>query len=325
MNLKSSLRFVYREEGAVSPAEGSVSEVSYDLFGPHRSLWGDVWVQFRKHKLAVLGVVILAILVLGSFAGPLIYTRDPAYIDIAVANSGPSREHPFGTDILGRDTLARVMAGGRVSISVGISAMLVAIAVGTIVGALAGYYAKLDGPLMRLTDIFLALPLLPLLLVIIMLFRDTLRAAFGPETGIFLLIVFVIGILNWMATARVVRAQTLSVKEHEFITSAVSVGAGQGRIITRHVFPNILSPVIVAATLGVANAILTESALSFLGLGFPSDFPTWGRLLFEGKDFVQLTPSLVFWPGLLISLTVLSINFVGDGLRDALDPRIRKR
>jgi peptide/nickel transport system permease protein len=158
-----------------------------------------------------------------------------------------------------------------------------------------------------------------------MLFRDTLRTAFGPETGIFILMVFVIGILNWMPTARVVRAQVLSVKEQEFVTSAVMIGSGESRILMRHVFPNALSPIMVAATLGVANAILTESALSFLGLGFPPDFPTWGRLLYDGKDFLQLTPFLVFWPGLFISLTVLSVNFVGDGLRDALDPRIRKR
>jgi peptide/nickel transport system permease protein len=303
----------------------SVATASEDIFREHRSLWGDVWEQFRKHKPAMLGVAILVILVLGSFVGPSIYTKDPTYCDLAVTNSSPTRANPFGTDNLGRDTLARVMAGGRISIAVGVSAMLVAITFGTVVGGLAGYYPRLDGPLMRLTDMFLALPLLPLLLVIIMLFRDTLRAAFGPEMGIFFLIVFVIGILNWMPTARVVRAQVLTVKEQEFVASAVCVGAGQLRILTRHVFPNVLSPVMVAATLGVANAILTESALSFLGLGFPSDFPTWGRLLYDGKDFLQLTPALVFWPGLFISLTVLSINFVGDGLRDALDPRIRKR
>lgn len=296
-----------------------------DLLGPHRSLWGDVWVQFRKHRLAVLSTATLVALILMSFVGPYIYAKDPAYIDIIDAFSAPTGEHPFGTDNLGRDTLARVMAGGRVSLSVGIAAMLVAIVVGTVVGGLAGYYPALDGPLMRLTDMFLALPLLPLLLVLIMLFRDTLRTAFGPEIGIFILIVFVIGILNWMATARVVRAQTLSVKEQEFVNAAVCVGASERRILMRHVFPNILSPVIVAATLGVANGILTESALSFLGLGFPSDFPTWGRLLFDGRDFLELTPALVFWPGLFISLTVLSINFVGDGLRDALDPRIRKK
>jgi peptide/nickel transport system permease protein len=296
-----------------------------DIQRKYRSLWGDVWVQFRKHRLAVLGLTTLIVLILGSFAGPLVYRTDPAYIDVTVAYSGPTRAHPFGTDSLGRDTMARVLAGGRVSLAVGISAMLVAITVGVFIGVLAGYYSWLDGPLMRLTDMFLALPLLPLLLVIILLFRETLREAFGPEMGIFLLIVFVIGILNWMPTARVVRAEVLAVKEKEFVTSAVCVGAGEGRILLRHIFPNVLSPVMVAATLGVAGAILTESALSFLGLGFPSDFPTWGRLLYDGKDFLQLTPSLVFWPGLFISLTVLSINFVGDGLRDALDPRIRKR
>lgn len=319
----------HKGEEKVSVTEATDPSAAFDapeeMFGAYRSLWGDVWVQFRKHRLAVLGVITLAGLVLMSFVGPFVYDVDPSYIDIVDANQGPSRDHPFGTDNLGRDTLARVMAGGRVSISVGLAAMLVAVIVGTALGALAGYYATLDGPLMRLTDMFLALPILPLLLVLILLFRDTLRAAFGPEAGIFILIVFVIGILNWMATARVVRAQTLSVKEQEFIHAAVCCGAGESRILSRHVFPNILSPVIVAATLGVANAILTESALSFLGLGFPSDFPTWGRLLYDGKDFLMLTPALVFWPGLFISLTVLSINFVGDGLRDALDPRIRKK
>jgi peptide/nickel transport system permease protein len=206
---------------------------------------------------------------------------------------------------------------------VGISAMLIAMVFGSAIGGLSGYYHRLDGPLMRLTDMFLALPLLPLLLVIILLFRDSLRTAFGPEMGIFLLIVFVIGILNWMATARVVRGQTLSVKEEEFVTAAEAVGTRQSRILSRHVFPNVLSPIMVAATLGVANAILTESSLSFLGLGFPSDFPTWGRLLYDGKDFLTLNLWMVLWPGLFISLTVLSINFLGDGLRDALDPRLR--
>ena len=300
------------------------TEVSEILTGKHRSLWGDAWVQFRKHKLAMFGMVTLILLILFSFAGPFVYTREAEFIDILVANQQPNRDHLFGTDILGRDTLARVMAGGRISLAVGLSAMLVAIVMGTVIGGLSGYYPTLDDPLMRLTDMFLALPLLPLLLVIILLFRDTLRVAFGPEMGIFMLIVFVIGILNWMPTARVVRAQVLAVKEQEFVVAAVAVGTRRFRVLVRHILPNVLSPIIVAATLGVANAILTESSLSFLGLGFPSDFPTWGRLLYEGKDFLQLTPSLVLWPGLFISLTVLSINFVGDGLRDALDPRIRK-
>ncbi|MBN1584057.1 MAG: ABC transporter permease [Anaerolineae bacterium] len=299
-------------------------EFSQTITGKHRSLWGDVWFQFRKHKLAMFGLVMLIFLVVGAFLGPLIYTREPEFIDILSANQQPNRAFPFGTDMLGRDSLARVMAGGRISISVGLSSMLIAIILGTVIGGLAGYYNTLDGPLMRLTDMFLALPLLPLLLVIIMLFRDTLRAAFGPEMGIFFLIVFVIGILNWMPTARVVRAQVLAVKEQEFVVAAVALGTPEFRILARHVLPNALSPIIVAATLGVANAILTESALSFLGLGFPSDFPTWGRLLYEGRDFLQFLPFLVVWPGLFISLIVLSVNFVGDGLRDALDPRLRR-
>jgi peptide/nickel transport system permease protein len=217
------------------------------------------------------------------------------------------------------------MAGGQVSLLVGVVAMLVGMFFGTTIGLLAGFFSKLDGPLMRITDMFLALPQLPLLLVATLLLRDTLRAAFGPEVGIFLLIVFVIGALNWMPTARVVRAEVLTIKEQDFIAAAHSIGTRQYRILLRHIFPNVLSPIMVAATLGVAGAIITESALSFLGLGFPSDFPTWGRLLYDGKDFLMLTPSLVFWPGLFISLTVLSINFIGDGLRDALDPRIRGR
>ena len=291
----------------------------------HRSLWGDVWSQFRKHRLAMFGTTIFILLVLGVGIGPFFYTLDPKFIDVAVANSLPTPDHPFGTDNLGRDTLARVMAGGRISMAVGITAMLIAIFFGTMIGLLAGFYPKLDSPLMRITDMFLALPQLPLLLVTIFLLRDTLRTAFGPEAGIFMLIVFVIGILNWMATARVVRAEVLSIKEQEFILAARSIGTRQYRIIIRHIFPNVLSPIMVAATLGIAAAIINESALSFLGLGFPSDFPTWGRLLYDGKDFLTITPSLVFWPGLFISLTVLSVNFIGDGLRDALDPRIRGR
>jgi peptide/nickel transport system permease protein len=171
---------------------------------------------------------------------------------------------------------------------------------------------------------FLALPGLPLLLVITLLFRDSLRKAFGPELGIFILTVIIIGLLGWMPTARIVRGEVLSVKEREFVLAARSVGSTNGRILRIHILPNVLSSVMVSATFSIASAIITESALSFLGLGFPPDFPTWGRLLFDGKDYLTLTPVLVFWPGLLISLTVLCVNFIGDGLRDALDPKLRK-
>ncbi|MCB1352309.1 MAG: ABC transporter permease [Rhodobacteraceae bacterium] len=292
---------------------------------PERTLWSDVWYQFRHHRGAVAGVIILGIIVLAILIGPWLHGVDPQHIDIRARNAQPSLAHPMGTDNIGRDIFAQVLQGGRVSLSVGVTAMLLSLLLGTLVGVLAGFFRRLDGVLMRLTDLFLALPLLPLLLVIIMLFRDTLRGLFGPETGIFLLIVFIIGITSWMQTARIVRGDVLTLKEQEFVLAARSIGTPWHRIILRHVLPNILSPIMVSATLGVANAIITESALSFLGLGFPSDFPTWGRLLFDGANFMMLNPARVIWPGLAISLTVLSINFIGDGLRDALDPRIRGR
>jgi peptide/nickel transport system permease protein len=290
-----------------------------------RSFWGDVWRQFRAHKGAMLGLGFLVFVVIAVLAGPLLHDLDPNALDIRNKNQGPSRAHPFGTDNLGRDTLAQVLAGGRVSLAVGVSAMAIAISTGTLVGVTAGYFRRLDGLLMRLTDLFLALPLLPLLLVALLLFRDTLRSLFGPEFGIFLLIVFLIGITSWMQTARIVRGEVLSLKEREYVLAARSIGARPRTIIARHVLPNVISPIMVAATLETANAIITESALSFLGLGFPPDFPTWGRLLNDGANYMTLTPSRVIWPGLAISLTVLSVNFIGDGLRDALDPRIRGR
>lgn len=290
----------------------------------HRTLWGDVWVRYRRHKLALFGTVVLLILLLGTFLGPLVYTVSPEYINIVNSSLPPGPDHPLGTDDLGRDTLARNLTGGRISLAVGIVAMLVAMLFGTFIGILSGYFDALDNPLMRFTDLMLALPQLPLLLVIIMLFRDTLRAWLGLELGIFVLVVAVIGLLGWMPTARVVRGTVLSLKRKEFIEAAVCVGAKESSILWRHILPNVLSPIIVSATLGVAAAILTESALSFLGLGFPSDVPTWGRLLFENKDFMTQNTWLIFWPGLFISLTILSINFMGDGLRDAMDPRGRQ-
>lgn len=309
----------------MSTAPAKIELVTRETEHKHRSLWGDVWRQFRKHRLAMFGVIVFGLIIAAVIIGPYIWRVDPEYIDILDAYSGLTAKHPLGADNLGRDTLARVLTGGRISLAVGITAMLLAMFIGTVVGGVAGYYPKLDGPLMRLTDMFFALPQLPLLLVIILLFRETLRSTIGPEAGIFILIVFVIGVLAWMPTARLVRGEVLSIKEQEFVTAAISIGTKNRRILTRHIFPNVLSPIMVAATLGVANAILTESALSFLGLGFPPDFPTWGRILFDGKDQMALAPSLVIAPGVAISLTVLSVNFIGDGLRDALDPRLRGR
>ena len=292
---------------------------------PPRSQWRAVWQQFKTHKGALLGGIIFLLIVTAVFIGPQLWPYDATYIDIRARNQGPSLAHPLGTDQLGRDTLARMMAGGQVSVAVGITAMLLALFLGSFVGVIAGFFKRLDGPLMRLTDLFLALPLLPLLLVMVLLFRNTLNAAFGPETGIFILIVLAIGITSWMPTARIVRGDVLALKEREFVLAARSIGTRNTMMILRHILPNVLSPIMVSATLGIANAIITESALSFLGLGFPPDFPTWGRLLFDATDYLQQYPERVFWPGLAISLTVLSVNYLGDGLRDALDPRIRGR
>lgn len=296
-----------------------------------RSQFADVWAQFKTHKGALAALTIFVLLILFVTVGPLIWTKDPTYINpnaaemIRSRNKPPSWQSPLGTDQLGRDMLARMMKGGQVSIAVGMVAMLISILLGTLVGVLAGYFKRLDGPLMRLTDLFLALPLLPLLLVMVMLFRDPLARAMGPEGGTFLLIVFAIGVTSWMQAARIVRGEVLSLKEREFVLAARSIGTPSRRMILRHILPNVMNPIMVSATLGIASAIITESALSFLGLGFPPDFPTWGRLLFDGVDYIQQYPERVIWPGVAISLTVLSVNYIGDGLRDALDPRIRGR
>ncbi|PHR25548.1 MAG: peptide ABC transporter [Hoeflea sp.] len=290
-----------------------------------RSQWWDVWDQFKTHKGALFGAAVFLFIVLAVTLGPLVWTIEPTFIDIRARNSGPSLAHPFGTDQLGRDIMARMMAGGQVSIAVGLTAMAISVLLGTLIGVVSGFFRRLDGVLMGLTDLFLALPLLPLLLVMVMLFRETLSRSFGPEMGTFILIVSAIGITSWMQTARIVRGEVLALKEREFVLAARSIGTPSRRMILRHILPNVLSPIMVSATLGIATAIITESALSFLGLGFPPDFPTWGRLLFDAIDYLQQYPERVFWPGLAISLTVLSVNYIGDGLRDALDPRIRGR
>jgi peptide/nickel transport system permease protein len=290
-----------------------------------RSQWWDVWDQFKTHKGALFGAAVFLFILLAVTIGPLLWTIEPTFIDIRARNSGPTLAHPFGTDQLGRDILARMMAGGQVSIAVGLTAMLISVLLGALIGVVAGFFRRLDGMLMGLTDLFLALPLLPLLLVMVMLFRETLARSFGPEMGTFILIVSAIGVTSWMQTARIVRGEVLALKEREFVLAARSIGTPSRRMILRHILPNVLSPIMVSATLGIATAIITESALSFLGLGFPPDFPTWGRLLFDAVDYLQQYPERVFWPGLAISLTVLSVNYIGDGLRDALDPRIRGR
>ncbi len=290
-----------------------------------RNQWMDVWDQFKTHKGALIGAVVFISILLFVFIGPLLWKVDPQYANLLMRNKDPGAQFPFGTDELGRDLMARLMAGGKVSIAVGLTAMSIALLLGTLIGVSAGFFRRLDGILVRLTDLFLALPLLPLLLVMVMLFREPLSAKLGPETGIFILMVISIGATSWMQTARIVRGEVLALKEREFVLAARSIGAPPVRMILRHILPNTLSPIMVAAALGIASAIIVESALSFLGLGFPPDFPTWGRLLFDAVDHLQDYPNRVLLPGMAISLTVLSVNYIGDGLRDALDPRIRGR
>jgi len=254
--------------------------------------------------------------------GPLVYRVPIDHIDFKAKLQGPTMAHPLGTDDLGQDLLARMLYGGRISLAVGIVSMLIAITLGVIVGATAGHVGgAIDNVLMRITDLFISLPGLPLLLLIMYLFRNSLKDMFGPEAGVFVLIVAVIGGLRWMSVARLVRAQFLSLREKEFVEAARGLGARPFRQVWRHILPNALGPVIVAATIDVAAAIIAESSLSFLGLGFPPDIPSWGRILFDAKDNLDFAPHWALFPGTAIFLTVLSINYMGDGLRDALDPR----
>ncbi|MDE2334597.1 MAG: ABC transporter permease [Rhodospirillales bacterium] len=286
------------------------------------TLGQDAWRRFRRHRLAVVGLVVLAVIVAMVVLGSFLWPIPMSAIDYAASLSPPSFAHPFGTDDLGHDLLARMIFGGRISLAVGLAAMLIAVGFGVLVGAVAGSAGgRVDTALMWVTDLFLALPQLPLLLLIIYLFRDTLQRMLGEQGGIFLIVVVVIGALRWMSIARLVRAQIFSLREKEFVEAARALGASRLREVVRHILPNTLGPIIVAATIEVANAIIAESTLSFLGLGFPPDIPTWGRLLYDGQNYLDLAPQWALFPGLAIFLTVLAISFLGDGLRDAFDPR----
>jgi peptide/nickel transport system permease protein len=311
----------------MTPPNGVASEaVSPTVARAHvrgtQSMRSEAWRRFRKHRLASVGAAILVVMVIAVVAGPFIYRVPIDEIDFKAKLKAPSWAHPLGTDDLGQDLLARMLYGGRISLAVGVVAMLIAITAGTMIGAIAGQLGgSVDHVLMRFTDLFLSLPQLPLLLLLAYLFRDALKKALGPEMGVFMLMVVVIGGLRWMPVARLVRAQFLSLREKEFVEAARGLGAAPLRQVVRHILPNAVGPVIVAATIDVAAAILAESSLSFLGLGFPPDIPTWGRILFDAKDNLDFAPHWAIFPGTAIFLTVLSINYIGDGLRVALDPR----
>lgn len=287
-------------------------------FSPGR----DAVRRFLRHRLAAVSVAVLGLLAFAIVVGPWIWRVPINEIDFTARLAPPSVEHPFGTDDLGQDLLARMIYGGRISLAVGFAAMAVGLFVGILIGAIAGVAkGPVDAALMWLTDLFLSLPQLPLLLLVIYLFRDLLKGLVGPEGGTFILIVLVIGGFRWMPVARLVRAQFLSLREKEFVEAARALGASNLRLVVRHILPNALGPVIVAGTIDVAAAIIAESTLSFLGLGFPPDIPTWGRLLYDAKDYLDIAPHWALFAGGAIFLTVIAINFIGDGLRDALDPR----
>jgi len=282
----------------------------------------EAWRRFRRHRMALAGAVIFGLIVFAVTVGPFLWRVPINEIDFSAMLQGASWRHPLGTDDLGQDLLARMLYGGRISLAVGLAAMLIAVFAGTLLGAIAGMArGSIDAALMWLTDLFLSLPQLPLLLLLIYLFRDTLKSLVGVEGGTFLLIVVVIGGFRWMPVARLVRAQFLSLREKDFVEAARALGASPARLVLRHILPNALGPVIVAGTIDIAAAIIAESTLSFLGLGFPPDVPTWGRILFDAKDQLDNAPHWALTAGGAIFLTVLSINYIGDGLRDALDPR----
>jgi peptide/nickel transport system permease protein len=302
----------------------AIAEVAQNTNKKQRTLWGDAWRRFKKHRLAMFGSVVIIFLILAVLVGPSVWTVDRDALDFAYTMSNPIAEHPLGTDELGRDMLARALYGGRISLAVGVTAMVIAILLGSVIGAVSGYLGGyVDEGLSFLTNLFLSLPQLPLLLLTVYLFRDSVTKVLGIEFGMFVIVVVMVGILAWMSTARIVRASFISLKQKEFVEAAVCIGVKQSSIMFKHILPNAMSPIIVAATLEIGSAILSESTLSFLGIGFPPDTPTWGRLVTDGSQYLQVAPHLPLIPAALIFITVLSINFMGDGLRDALDPRSR--
>jgi len=284
------------------------------------------WRRFRRHKMAMFGVCLLIGIILYVIVGAFVFSEKYAnYNDLSIKLSPPSQEHPFGTDGTGRDILARTIYGGQISIIIGLCAMAVSVTVGVSVGAISGYYGGLiDSILMRFTEAMFNIPQLFLLIVLAKFLSGkipTFELLGRSFSGSVIVIIGVIGVTSWMYLARIVRASFLALKEWEFVTAARCVGVKDFSLIFRHILPNSIAPIVVAATLGVASAILNEAYISFLGLGVQAPTATWGNMLDQAYHHLDTEPWMWFFPGMLILLTVLSINFLGDGLRDALDPR----
>jgi peptide/nickel transport system permease protein len=313
-------------ESTVSPTSAVVA--LDELEAPPLSLGQLAWRRFRRHRMAIFGGVTLILMVLYAFGGMLFFSEaDANRTDTGARLQAPSREHPFGTDTVGRDILARTIYGGQISILIGLTAMLVELLIGVTIGALAGFFGgKIDSVLMRFTEAVLVIPQIFLLLVMAKYFAQSIpniELMGRTFSGSVLVIIFVIGITSWPYLARIVRAQFLSIKENDFILAARATGTSTSEIILRHILPNSIAPIIVSATLSVAAAITLEAYISFLGLGVRPPTATWGNMLEGAYNYVETAWWLWFFPGLLIALIVLSINFLGDGLRDALDPHSR--
>lgn len=284
------------------------------------------WRKLRQNRAAMFGMILLGLLLAYIIGGSFVFSEDYAnHNDLSIRLQPPSAEHPFGTDPIGRDIMARTIYGGQISLLIGVAAVVIAMAVGVLVGAFAGYYSgTTDSILMRFTEAVLNIPTLFLLIIAAKYAGDKIQnfQLFGREfSGSLIVIILIIGFTSWMYVARIVRSEFLSLKEREFITAARALGVTNSRIIFRHVLPNTTAPIIVAATLGIATAILAEAYISFLGLGVRAPTATWGNMLEDATRYIESAPHIWFFPGLLILITVLAINFLGDGLRDALDPR----
>ncbi|MFO7684078.1 MAG: ABC transporter permease [Chloroflexota bacterium] len=299
-----------------------------ELEAPPLSPGQMAWRRFRRHKMAMVSAGIIIFLFLYSFAGMLAFSEAQANAtDTGIRLQGPSREHLFGTDTVGRDVLARTIYGGQISLFIALTAVTLETVIGILVGSAAGYYGgKVDSVLMRITEAMLIIPQLFLLIVMAKFFGGQvpdIHILGRTFSGSVITIILIIGLTSWMYLARIVRAEFLSLKENEFVLAARAVGTSHREIIFKHILPNCVAPIVVSATLGVANAILAEAYISFLGLGVQPPTATWGNMLDGSYNYIETAPWLWIFPGLLILLTVLSINFVGDGLRDALDPRSR--
>lgn len=278
------------------------------------SLKREFWARFRRNHLALSGLVLVLALFAVSMLAPWLAPYDPNAIDLSEVLRPPSARHPLGTDPLGRDVLSRMMFGAQISLKVGFVSVGLATLIGVLIGVMAGFYGRwIDSLLMRLVDLMLCFPTFFLILAVVAILEPSIWN-----------IMVVIGLTSWMGVARLVRAEFLSLREREFVQAARALGAGDGRIIFRHLLPNALAPVMVAATLGVAGAILTESALSFLGLGVQPPTPSWGNILTAGKDNIEIAWWLSLFPGLAILTTVMAYNLLGEGIREAIDPRLKE-